>query len=100
MNPLYPTTGIAVSAKPRRTLTKQVGQRQIDKVRAYAAGKIGVTLADISAATGASEAAASARLRDLRAEGFTVMVAKSEFVKGLHYYTVSATPVGADRTLD
>ena len=49
------------------------------------------TLAEISAATGAPEASASARLRDLRRMGFTVdRRRRGDLARGLHEYRVLA----------
>lgn len=62
-------------------------ERQLDRVLECMADGQWRTLKEISAATGAPEASVSARLRDLRREGFTV---DSEFVsRGLHRYRVS-----------
>lgn len=52
---------------------------QLAKVRAFVRGTAGLTLSAIAEVTGASEAAVSARLRDLRKEGFEVTCRK---VKG------------------
>jgi hypothetical protein len=49
---------------------------QLAKVRDLTLGQGSWTLSGIAAATGASEAAASARLRDLRAMGYTVTCSK------------------------
>lgn len=60
---------------------------QLDKVLKLTLGQGSWTLSGIAAATGASEAAASARLRDLRALGYTVTCSKPAGVK-LRRYTV------------
>lgn len=65
---------------------------QLDKVLKLTLGQGSWTLGGIAAATGASEAAASARLRDLRAQGYTVTCAKEKGEK-LRHYTVRSTPI-------
>lgn len=58
---------------------------QLDKVRNLTLGHSCWTLSAISAATGASEAAASARLRDLRALGYNVKCHKVHGEKARQY---------------
>lgn len=65
---------------------------QLDKVLKLTLGQGSWTLGGIAAATGASEAAASARLRDLRAQGYTVTCAKEKGEK-LRHYTVRSAPI-------
>lgn len=60
---------------------------QLDKVLKLTLGQGSWTLSSIAAATGASEAAASARLRDIRALGYTVTCSKPAGEK-LRRYTV------------
>lgn len=60
---------------------------QMDKVLRLTLGQGSWTLSSIAAATGASEAAASARLRDIRALGYTVTCSKPAGEK-LRRYTV------------
>jgi biotin operon repressor len=67
----------------------KAGTRQIDKVRAYVAGAVNLTLAQIAKATGASETAASARLRDLRRDGYEVDVSTRNRQR---FYSVSLHP--------
>lgn len=62
-------------------------ERQADRVRELMVDGQWRTLAEISAATGAPEASVSARLRDLRREGYVVERAFVE--RGLHRYRVS-----------
>ena len=62
-------------------------ERQADRVRELMVDGQWRTLAEISAATGAPEASVSARLRDLRRDGYVVERAFVE--RGLHRYRVS-----------
>lgn len=66
---------------------KRLG-RQAIKVRDYMAAHAGewLTLRMISAATGAPEASASARFRDLRAAGLPVEIKPAPEGNGLHLY--------------
>lgn len=72
---------------PARTLPSLRSGTQLDKVLKLTLGQGSWTLSSIAAATGASEAAASARLRDIRARGYTVTCSKPAGEK-LRRYTV------------
>lgn len=65
--------------------------KQLRKVRDYFEANRGrwLTLAEISAATGAPEASASARFRDLKALGFDME--RKPGVGGLHFYRMSTS---------
>lgn len=62
--------------------------KQYDRVREYVLSRDWLTLAEISNDLGYPEASVSARLRDLRARGYSV---ECEYVRrGLHRYRVVA----------
>lgn len=63
--------------------------RQASRVLAYFLSRAGewVTLADIHHATGAPEASASARIRDLRAAGYDMQ--RKPGTNGLHFYRMA-----------
>lgn len=66
---------------------------QLERVRNLMRDGEWRTLAQIGDATGAPEASASARLRDLRREGLTVERKRVPKANGLHVYRVLA-PAG------
>lgn len=68
---------------------------QLGKVLALTLGQGSWTLAGIASVTGASEAAVSARLRDLRAAGYVVTCTK-ERGDTQRNYTVRTKPIAVD----
>ena len=70
---------------------EQDGERlrtQLQRVKAYMGDGRWHTIADIQAACGGTEAAISARLRDLRKAPFFLLVARERIAGGLYKYCV------------
>jgi biotin operon repressor len=66
---------------------------QLERVEKYMSDRQWHSLRQIAAATGCLETAASARLRDLRKKGHTVVKRRDLTVRGLYYYKVYAPTI-------
>ena len=77
------TEMLLVTTKARRV--PMAAGTQLAKVLAASLNSAPLTLADLAEETGASEAAASARLRDLRANGYEVTCVKLKGEKQRRY---------------
>jgi len=81
---LAPPTRLGETFDPTRD--SQRLRTQYERVEALMADGQWRTLRDITAATGAPEASASARLRDMRRAGWVVEERRVEGAPGLHIY--------------
>lgn len=83
-------------------MSKNSQPTQLQRVRNFVGvhGPVGFTLAGLADSLGISQTAASARLRDLRAEGFEVNVGTTRSLEGKQHvtYKVSQHAVNAPRS--